>query len=95
MPKGVSKKNALNFLINELKNKNKKIIYSGDSGNDLDIFLSGYKSILVKNASDKIKKTLKNKKLRNIYIAKGNFKGLNGNYSSGIIEGAYYFNFFK
>ena len=56
---------------------------------------SGYKAILVKNApedvKDEIMKEMKKKGLDNkLYIAKGGGK-LNGNYSSGIIEGLVHF----
>jgi hypothetical protein len=30
-----------------------------------------------------------------VYFAKGDFKGLNGNYTSGVIEGAYHYRLFE
>jgi len=100
LPKNVNKHEALKYLIS--KNKFEDVVYSGDSGNDIDVIKSGVKSILVKNSDMQlksfVKEFLKNKKTNNIYIAKGNFKiknkKLNGNYSSGIIEGLKHFKFF-
>ena len=69
------------------------VLYSqGDSGNDLDVLTSGLQSILVKNATDEVRKeaietlSLK-KKAHCLYLPKGNFYGMNGNYAAGVIEG--------
>jgi len=91
LPQSVNKASALEFLRKRLSVSKNDIVYCGDSGNDIIPLTSGYKSILVKNAKDKIKDTVSkiNYDLGNIdklYIAKGNEK-MNGNYSSGIIEG--------
>ncbi|MDH3353040.1 MAG: HAD-IIB family hydrolase [Nanoarchaeota archaeon] len=98
MPKSGNKNAALKFLIKKLKVKKSDVLYSGDSGNDLSLLASDYSGILVKNASDDVKRRLekyrKEKNAKNeIYIAQGK-DGLNGNYVSGIIEGARHFGFF-
>lgn len=93
MPKSGNKNTALQFLIKKLKVKKNDVLYSGDSGNDLGTFISGYNGVLVKNASENIKAQLKKHTKNNIYIAQGK-DGLNGNYVSGIIEGARHFGFF-
>lgn len=100
MPKSGNKYSALVFLLKKLMINHKNVIYSGDSGNDILPLTSGLKGILVKNASKKVKEDLlrlaKKRKVSNkIYLSKGKFKGLNGNYVSGIIEGAYHFKFFN
>jgi hydroxymethylpyrimidine pyrophosphatase-like HAD family hydrolase len=72
-------------------------VFSGDSGNDLDVLISPIKSILVANAHNEVKETIRaeitNNKLTNtVYIAEGKYLNMNGNYSAGILEGiAYYF----
>ncbi|MGD9275832.1 MAG: HAD-IIB family hydrolase [Candidatus Pacearchaeota archaeon] len=97
MHKNANKLSALYFLLDKLKIKKQNIVYCGDSGNDLEIFKSGIKSILVKNASydfkEKLKKEIKKNKKMKIYFARGNFKNLNGNYVSGILEGINHYKF--
>jgi len=52
----------------------------------------------VKNADDQlvenVKKAMDQNSVLKVYFAKGNFKGLNGYYTSGVIEGAYHFGAF-
>ncbi len=85
LPEAAAKKEALKYLAKEIK-AGKNIFYAGDSGNDLDVFLSGIKSILVKEAgkeaAEGIKKT--EKKRVKIYRAKRP-------YSLGVIEGLAHF----
>ncbi|RMD67438.1 HAD-IIB family hydrolase [Candidatus Pacearchaeota archaeon] len=110
MPPSGNKQAALEHVLKKIfktqrKEKN-KVMFAGDSGNDIHALTSGYFGVLVKNASPSVKEKLleiaKKKKLKGrVYIAKGNFvephsgKLLNGNYVSGIIEGAYRFGIFK
>jgi sucrose-6-phosphatase len=54
--------------------------------------------VLVRNADDQLVKNVKlamndNPQLK-VYFAKGDFKGLNGYYTSGVIEGAYHYGIF-
>ncbi len=82
-PKGVSKEGAIRFLIKKIGVDEEKVVYSGDSGNDLHPLIA-FKGILVGNANSDLKKLLKNK----VYQAKSN-------YSAGIIEGCKYYNLFS
>ncbi|MBD3247856.1 HAD-IIB family hydrolase, partial [Candidatus Falkowbacteria bacterium] len=96
LPRSAGKKRALDHLIKFLKFDKDNVVCAGDSGNDLDLMLSGYKAVLVKNARKEVKaevkKGAKKKGLRKkIYFAKGGFKGLNGNYLSGVLEGLDHF----
>ncbi len=86
MPKNVNKKEALRYLLQSMKRVD--VVVSGDSGNDLSMLQSVWKSILVKNASDSVKKAYQSKSFssKKRYIATGLF-GINGNYASGIVEG--------
>ncbi|MFC1623508.1 HAD-IIB family hydrolase [Patescibacteria group bacterium] len=91
LPQSATKTSALEFLRIRLGASKDDTIYCGDSGNDIIPLTSGYKSIVVKNARDKIKEVVSkiNHNLghpERLYVAKGNDK-MNGNYSSGIIEG--------
>jgi len=96
LPRYATKLGAVEFLIEKLGEKKDNVIYCGDSGNDLLPLTSGIKSVLVKNAREEVKeqalKIINEKGIDSgkLYIAKGNDK-LNGNYSSGVIEGLDFF----
>jgi sucrose-6F-phosphate phosphohydrolase len=97
LPKNATKLGALEFLIEKLREDSENVVYCGDSGNDLLPLTSGIKSVLVKNARDDVKekaqKIVEEKGVKDkLYIAKGEGR-LNGNYSSGVIEGLEYFGF--
>ena len=69
-----------------------RTVFAGDSGNDLDVLTSGLQAILVKNATDEVRRetieTLSEKNMTDcLYLARGNFYGMNGNYAAGLIEG--------
>ena len=57
--------------------------------------VTGFSGVLVKNADEQLVENVKEAMASNpeikAYFAKGNFKGLNGNYTSGVIEGAYHY----
>jgi sucrose-6F-phosphate phosphohydrolase len=50
LPKNVSKAYALKWLIKKGIFAADQVVFAGDSGNDLDVFLSGLRSIIVSNA---------------------------------------------
>lgn len=99
LPHFATKLGAVNYLVQKLNADKENAIYCGDSGNDLLPLTAGFKAVLVKNASDEVKeeakKIVQEKGFENkLYIAKGN-EVLNGNYSSGVIEGLKYFGFLE
>ena len=92
MPEHATKRNAIEFLMQENQFDYNNTLFAGDSGNDLDVLLSPIKSILVANAHIMIKNTVLNalsieKNKNSIYLAKGGFQNMNGNYSAGVLEG--------
>jgi len=91
LPKSVSKLHAINFLMEKNGDTYDNTVFCGDSGNDMDVFLSGIPSIIVNNAHqdviDQIQAHEKSGSAINLYKAKGDFNNLNGNYVSGILEG--------
>ena len=94
VPQGATKQTAIEFVRQESGIDTSKVIFCGDSGNDLLAFLKGYKGILVKNGSYKVRKEIKEKLpeeriKETIYFAEGR-DPLNGNYASGILEGMLY-----
>jgi len=96
LPYNASKYHAIRFLMDKHSISEKEILFSGDSGNDMEVLVSEIPAILVKNAQDSVKlqaQQLANAKQHSqqLYIAEGDFCGLNGNYSSGILEGLAYY----
>lgn len=94
LPKTATKASALEYVRRDLGLTTDDVIYCGDSGNDILPLTAGYKAIVVNNAPQEVKDTVRstNEALghANFYIANGS-EGLNGNYSSGILEGLRYF----
>ena len=91
MPPKANKNEALLYLLKKLNVKKKEVMTSGDSGNDLAMLLGGYKSVLVANAKDVVKKEYislaKEKRLsKKIYVAKSC-------YAQGILDGLAYHKF--
>jgi hypothetical protein len=62
-------------------------VFAGDSGNDLDVLTSDIPSVLVANADADIKARMATVSAAKLYLAKGDFLGMNGNYCAGILEG--------
>ena len=67
-------------------------LFAGDSGNDISVMASEIKSIVVNNAMPEVKveavAQAESLGLEHaLYLAKGNYLGMNGNYSAGILEG--------
>ena len=92
IPAGANKLHAIQFLMQQEEFSDDRTVFAGDSGNDLDVLTSGLQAILVKNARDEIRQeaveTLAGKNMLNhLYLPKGNFWGMDGNYSAGVMEG--------
>jgi len=98
LPASATKQTALEYVAEEFGAAKKDVVFCGDSGNDIFPLTAGFSGVLVKNADDQLVENIKkamnqNSDLR-LYFAQGNFKGLNGYYTSGVIEGAYHFGVF-
>lgn len=92
LPASANKKHAIDFLMKEYNFTLNETVFAGDSGNDISVMTSPIHSVLVANSSEAVKKTALEKvnahnEINSLYIAKGNYFGMNGNYSAGIIEG--------
>ena len=92
LPASANKKHAIEFIMKEFKFSLAETIFAGDSGNDISVMASPIQSIVVANATDSVKTlALKQAKLNgqdnSLYIAHGNYLGMNGNYGAGILEG--------
>jgi len=96
IPPRANKLHAIQFLMQREHFPEDRTVFAGDSGNDLAVLTSGLQSILVKNATEDIRKEallrLSEKDLTNrLYLPRGNFFGMNGNYAAGVMEGLAHF----
>ncbi|MGI0481084.1 HAD-IIB family hydrolase [Geminocystis sp. CENA526] len=99
LPHSANKFRSIEYLMKHENFTLENTVFSGDSGNDLDVLISPIKSILVANAHGEVKEKVNSYiqetgDTNSIYIALGNYLNMNGNYSAGILEGiAHYFPF--
>ena len=98
LPHSATKQTALEYIAEEFGADKTDVVFCGDSGNDVFPLTAGFSGVLVRNADDQLvanvrKASATNPELR-LYFAKGDFKGLNGYYTSGVIEGAYHYGIF-
>lgn len=98
LPASATKQTALEYIAEEYGATKEDVVFCGDSGNDIFPLTAGFRGVLVKNADDQlvehVKKAMNQNPDLKVYFAKGNFKGLKGYYTSGVIEGAYHFGVF-
>lgn len=92
LPARANKLHAIRFLMDTFKFTPQNSVFSGDSGNDLEVLCSDIQATVVNNASNEIKEQAKSmaKERGNsdqLYIARGEYLGMNGNYAAGILEG--------
>jgi HAD superfamily hydrolase (TIGR01484 family) len=96
LPRRANKLRAIRFLMAEKAVAESDAVFAGDSGNDLDVLVSGLQSVLVKNAAEDVRRTARHRLAvkglsDRLYLAKGGFKGMNGNYAAGVLEGFAHF----
>lgn len=92
LPQSANKLHAIRFLMKEKGFDEQHTVFAGDSGNDLDVMTSGLQSVLVANASDHVRNEVVHKSTPDkLYCARGDFLGMNGNYSAGVLEGFAHF----
>jgi sucrose-6F-phosphate phosphohydrolase len=98
LPASATKQTALEYVAEEYSTTKEDVVFCGDSGNDIFPLTAGFSGVLVKNADDQLVENVKKAMNQNpelkVYFAKGNFKGLKGYYTSGVIEGAYHYGIF-
>lgn len=92
LPERAGKLAAIRFLIRHLGIDQAATVFAGDSGNDLDALASELNAILVANAPEAVRREAVRRveqagRPQTLYCATGNFQGLNGNYSAGVLEG--------
>lgn len=99
LPNSATKQTALEYIAEEYGTDKSEVVFCGDSGNDIFPLTAGFSGVLVRNADEQLVANVRqamdeNPALR-VYFAAGNFKGLNGYYTSGVIEGAYHYGIFS
>jgi sucrose-6-phosphatase len=87
LPAGANKKHAIEFLMRSHGFDYANTVFAGDSGNDLDVLLSPIRAVLVANASDDVRAAVRSAPQASLFLARGGYLGMNGNYAAGILEG--------
>ncbi len=92
LPRRATKLHAIEFLRGAMNIPLERTLFAGDSGNDLPVLASAIPSVLVANAMESVEAdALSAAKSAGhhaaLYLAKGDFYGMNGNYCAGILEG--------
>ncbi len=97
LPARASKYHAIEALMSIHGFSYDNTVFCGDSGNDIEVLASPIPAVLVGNSQPDVRElaTLlakENGYRKELYIAKGGFLGMNGNYSAGMLEGiAHYY----
>jgi len=98
LPASATKQTALEYVAEEFGTAKDDVVFCGDSGNDIYPLTAGFCGVLVRNADDqlvtRVKHAMEDDPELKVYFAKGDFKGLQGYYTSGVIEGAYHYGVF-
>lgn len=96
LPERATKVHAIRFMIERDGFDEARTVFAGDSGNDLPVLTSGLQAVLVRNAREEVRRAAL-ERLRaggdpeRLYLARGGFLGMNGNYSAGVLEGLAHF----
>jgi HAD superfamily hydrolase (TIGR01484 family) len=96
LPEGATKYHAVVFLMGLTGHDESTTLFAGDSGNDLEVLASRIPSVLVANGHPAVRSQAQRLAEERgcedrLYHAVGGWKGMNGNYSAGILEGVAHF----
>lgn len=97
LPARATKYHAVEALMKEHKYDLSNTVFCGDSGNDIEVMASHIPAVLVANSQPEVKQLARqladaNGYSEQLYVAHGNFMGMNGNYAAGMLEGiAHYY----
>ncbi len=92
LPMRASKRHAIEALMETEGFGLQQTVFCGDSGNDLEVLISPIPAVLVANARPEVKRQAallaeKSGCTGQLFIARGGFLGMNGNYRGGMLEG--------
>jgi hydroxymethylpyrimidine pyrophosphatase-like HAD family hydrolase len=96
LPSSASKLHTIEFVIDTWHYDEERVIFAGDSGNDLEVLAGDLPAVLVANAEEDVRSAAVEMATRRgnrdkLYLARGGFLGTNGNYGAGILEGIAHF----
>lgn len=96
LPERATKVHAIYWIMDAAGIPWDRVVYAGDSGNDLPALTSGLNAVIVRNASEEVRREVRRIASRKgiasrLYTAGGDFYGMNGNYSAGVLEGLAHF----
>ncbi len=99
LPDSATKLTALEYVAREYGARRDEVVFCGDSGNDIFPLTAGFRGVLVKNADEQLVANVRAAMAADpqlqVYFARGGFMGLNGNYTSGVIEGCCHYGLFE
>lgn len=92
LPHTAAKDYALFYLRDTLGLDHDRVVYAGDSGNDMLAFVSGFNAVVVANTADEVKREVRRTTCRRgighrVYFA-------SHKYVRGVMEGCFYFRLF-
>jgi sucrose-6F-phosphate phosphohydrolase len=92
LPARASKYHALESLMQYHGFSYQDTVFCGDSGNDIEVLASPIPAVLVANSQPDVRELARRLAdetgfAEQLYIARGDFMGMNGNYSAGMLEG--------
>jgi HAD superfamily hydrolase (TIGR01484 family) len=92
LPAQATKRHAIEFLMEQEGFALRNTVCAGDSGNDLPVLTSPLQAVLVANATSEVRAEAVAESRGQgtadaLYVARGNFRRMNGNYCAGILEG--------
>jgi HAD superfamily hydrolase (TIGR01484 family) len=96
LPTRAGKLNAVRWLAGCSQVAPDRLVFAGDSGNDLEVLVSEIPAVLVANATDEVRQLAQALARENgceqkLHVAMGGCLGMNGHYASGILEGLAHF----
>jgi len=96
LPASATRRHALDYLMKLTNIVEERVVYAGDSGNDLPVLTSGLQVILGRNTEPELCAEVERRlgligALDKRYVAEGCLFEMNGNDCAGMIEGAVHF----
>lgn len=92
IPLRAGKLGAIEHLLRHTGIQRECTLFAGDSGNDIDVLASTIPAVLVANATAEVQAEALERAdaqgtTSRLYVARGGFADMNGNYAAGILEG--------
>ena len=92
LPRRASKFHSIEALMRQQGFELGETVFCGDSGNDVEVLASPVPAVLVANSPPEVQALARHLAENagyadRLFVARGDFMGMNGNYSAGILEG--------